>query len=250
MIMIPFSWITKAYERTSPYIIKTPIEFDRNNNIYLKWENKQKTGSFKIRGALNKVLSLQQWEQQRGLVTASAGNHGQGVAIAGNIIDAPVTVFVSEHAVPAKLEAMKALGVAIRQVSGGYDQAEAAGKQYAQNTGSTWISPYNDGQIIAGQGTICLEILKELPQLASAVWVVPVGGGGLISGIGACLKENTAPWIQKDETIKARLIGVQSEASAFMHSIYYQGTLIWCGRRELGDNPYGKSFGRSICIGQ
>lgn len=96
--MIPNLWFEQALLRIGPHIRTTPLTYDANLGIYFKWENQQITGSFKFRGALNKVLCLQPWERQRGLVTASAGNHGQGLALAGNICNAPVLVFASEHA--------------------------------------------------------------------------------------------------------------------------------------------------------
>src|SRR5512133_3464053 len=108
--MIPSDWLDLAARRLQGQIRQTPLTYDSDLDLYLKWENRQVTGSFKIRGAINKVLSLAPWEQQRGLVTASAGNHGQGVAVAGRLVGAPVTVFASDHAVPAKIEAMRALG--------------------------------------------------------------------------------------------------------------------------------------------
>jgi len=185
------------------------------------------TGSFKARGAFNKVLLLEEWEREVGLVAASAGNHGQGLALAGREVGAAVEIFVAESAVPAKVEAMRALGAVIHTVPGGYGEAETAGKTYAEQQQKTWVSPYNDGQIIAGQGTVGLEILHDIPAISVASplrdeaevgsWVVPVGGGGLLSGIGASLLT------QAD---RPRLIGVQSEASAFMHSLFYRGTQV------------------------
>src|SRR5512140_466980 len=107
--MIPSEWLDLAARRLQGQVHQTPLTYDSDLDLYLKWENRQVTGSFKIRGALNKVLSLEPWEQQRGLVTASAGNHGQGVAFAGRQFGVPVTVFASNHAVPTKVEAMRAL---------------------------------------------------------------------------------------------------------------------------------------------
>jgi threonine dehydratase len=214
-MLIPYSWLEQAKDRISPYIKKTPLTYDENHRIHLKWENHQVTGSFKARGALNKILALQEWELQRGLVTASAGNHGQGVALAGKIKRAPVIVFASDHAVQNKLKAMRDLGAEIRLVPGGYGDAEQAGISYAAAKGATWVSPYNDGMIIAGQGTIAMEIVPELPDLHSITWVVPAGGGGLISGIGCALHEISSP---------SRLVAVQSEASPFLYSIYHRGT--------------------------
>ncbi len=214
-MLIPYSWFEQAKKRISPYIKKTPLTYDGKNRLYLKWENHQVTGSFKARGALNKILALQEWELQKGLVTASAGNHGQGVALAGKIRQAPVIVFASEHAQPNKLQAMRDLGADIRLVPGGYGEAEQAGISYAAATGATWISPYNDGMIIAGQGTIAMEIKHELVDISSLTWVVPAGGGGLISGIGCALQ---------DVNPSSRLIAVQSEASPFLYNIYQHGT--------------------------
>jgi threonine dehydratase len=125
-----------------------------------------------------------------------------------------VEIFISEHAVPAKVEAMRVLGAIIHVVPGGYGEAEAAGKAYAEEQQKTWVSPYNDGQVIAGQGTVGLELSRELSH-EKATWLVSVGGGGLLSGIGASIRE---------QAHRPRLIGVQSEASAFMHSLFYRNT--------------------------
>jgi threonine dehydratase len=230
--MISYNWLEQAADRISPYIHQTPLTYDPQENLYLKWENQQVTGSFKIRGALNKVLSLETSERERGLVTASAGNHGQGVALAGKIVGAPVIVFASDHAVPAKLEAMRLLGAELRLVPGGYGEAEQAGLEYASASGATWISPYNDAQVIAGQGTLGLEILQQLRESSGAqpeAWIVPGGGGGLISGVGAALKSRPNPLGphslkgEKDQPVSI-LIGVQSEASPFLYAIFHTGT--------------------------
>jgi threonine dehydratase len=213
--MIPYSWLEDAAQRIAPYIHKTPLTYDAENQWYFKWENQQVTGSFKVRGALNKVLSLQRWEQRRPIVTVSAGNHGQGVALAGKQIGSRVIVFAAEHAVPAKLEAIRGYGAEVRLVPGGYGEAEKTAHEYAELIGANWISPYNDGPIIAGQGTLGEEILLDLPEPAACTWLVPAGGGGLVSGIGLALKHHYA---------HARLVAVQSEASAFLHDLYYHQT--------------------------
>lgn len=218
--MFPFSWLLSAAKNISPYIRQTSLTYDADLNLYLKWENQQITGSFKARGAFNKVLSLQDWERQRGLVTASAGNHGQGLALAGKTFDSPVTIFTSENAARNKLEAMKALGATLITVKGGYAEAEIAGLAYAEKNEATWVSPYNDGQVIAGQGTIGLEILQQAPELSDVAWLVPVGGGGLISGVALSVKDN--PDLHKKSA--PYIIGIQSEASPFMHAIFYQNT--------------------------
>lgn len=214
-IPFPFEWITRAEERISPHINVTPLTLDKELGIYLKWENHQMTGSFKARGAFNKVLSLDSWEQQKGIVAASAGNHGQGVALAGKFVGAPVTVFASQHASPLKIEKMRVLGADVRLVPGQYEQAEQEAKRYSAANSNTWISPYNDPQVIAGQGTIGLEIDRQM-ELSSAMTVlVPVSGGGLLAGIAASLTE------QKNHP---KVIGVQAEASAFMHALFNSGS--------------------------
>ncbi len=213
--MIPDEWLDEATARIAPHIRRTPLAYDEERRLYLKWENHQVTGSFKARGALNKVLTLEEWERQAGLVTASAGNHGQGVALAGQLTDAPVTCFVSEDAVPSKVEAIRALGARIEVVPGGYHEAESAGLAYAAEHHQTWVSAYNDGHVIAGQGTLALEVLHERPETTQATWLVPVSGGGLIAGIGVALARLSP---------KPHLIGVQAKASPFMHALYYHGS--------------------------
>lgn len=213
--MIPAEWLDLATRRLQGQIQQTPLTYDSELDLYLKWENRQVTGSFKIRGALNKVLSLEAWEQQRGLVTASAGNHGQGVAFAGRLVGAPVIVFASDHAVPSKIEAMRALGADVRLVDGGYEAAEKAAQAYAEETRATWISAYNDGQVVAGQATVGLEILEQLAPARPDTVVVPVGGGGLIAGIGAALL-GVEP--------RSRIVGAQSVASPFFYALYNHGT--------------------------
>jgi threonine dehydratase len=215
--MIPYRWIEQARERIAVHIRRTPLTYDPELDVYFKWESHQVTGSFKARGAFNKVFSLQDWELARGIVAASAGNHGQGVALAGRTVGVPVMVFASQYAVPAKLEAMRKLGAELRLFAGGYGEAEKAGLRYAAESGSTWVSPYNDGQVIAGQGTLVSETIEEMPELGDATWLVPVSGGGLISGVGAALKERPLAG-------KSRLIGVQSEASPFMYGLYHDGS--------------------------
>lgn len=218
--MFPFSWLQSAAKNIYPYIQRTPLSYDGDLDLYLKWENQQITGSFKARGAFNKVLNLNEWERQRGLVAASAGNHGQGLALAGKTFNSPVTIFTSEHAARNKLEAMHALGATLITVKGGYAEAEIAGLSYAEENEATWVSPYNDGQVIAGQGTIGLEILQQAPEITASAWLVPVGGGGLISGVATAIKDNPD---LPEKTVPC-IIGVQSEASPFMHAIFYQNT--------------------------
>jgi threonine dehydratase len=212
--VIPYEWFEQAEVRIAPHIQKTPLTQDAKRGLIIKWENHQVTGSFKARGALNKALSLADWERASGLVAASAGNHGQGVALAGRLTGAAVEVFVSDQAVPAKIEAMRDLGAKLSFVKGGYAQAESAGREYALAQHKVFISPYNDGQVIAGQGTIGLEVLREFNEPV-ANWIVPTGGGGLISALGTLLNKHTP---------RPRLIGVQAAASPFTYNLFHNHT--------------------------
>ena len=225
--MIPYEWFEQAAERISPYVIETPLTYDEDQDLYLKWENRQITGSFKSRGALNKVLTLDDWERKAGLVAASAGNHGQGVALAGQATGSKVEVFLPDHAPTPKVEAMRSLGAHVHFVHGGYGEAESAAKAYAAKHKKTFISPYNDAQVIAGQGTVFVEAVRQLesmrgkaatnPAAASAAvtWIVPTGGGGLVSSCGIVLRNHGR---------RDRLIGVQPAASAFTYNLYHHGT--------------------------
>jgi len=218
--LIPQSWLSEAAQRIAPYIRETALTYDPEYDFYLKWENQQVTGSFKARGAFNKVLVLEDWERAAGLLAASAGNHGQGVALAGREFGAPVRIYASAQAVPAKIEAMRSLGAEVILVPGGYGEAEKAALEQAAHSQATWISPYNDGQVIAGQGTLGLEMLRQLAahpqfQLRASTWVAPSSGGGLICGIGAALAGLPG---------RPRLVGVQAENSAFTHAIFHTGS--------------------------
>jgi threonine dehydratase len=213
--MIPDQWLDEAASRLNGLIDTTPLLYDDEFNLYLKLENRQKTGSFKVRGAFNKVLSLEPWEQERGIVTASAGNHGQGVALAGQKIGIKVEVFVSEHAIPTKVDAMRRLGAEVHLVAGGYAEAERYAQAYAVEHQATWVSPYNDGQVIAGQATLGLEMLAQFHDPHPVACIVPAGGGGLVSGIGAAFQRSPT---------RIALIAAQSEASSFLCSLYQHGS--------------------------
>lgn len=215
--MLPLSWLHQATERLSDHIIQTPLTYDGINDLIVKWESYQKTGSFKVRGALNRILSLEPWELNRGLVTASAGNHGIGLSYGGHEINTPVTVFVPERTSTVKIDRIKSYGAEIRSIPGGYENAERAGKLYAASIGAIWVSAYNDGFVIAGQGTIAPEIIAQLAESQNSVWVIPVGGGGLISGIASYLRQVNS---------SSQIIGVQVEASPFFYSLFSKGTQV------------------------
>jgi len=181
-----------AYGRIRSDIHRTPLEFSpalsglTGAKVYMKWESEQRTGSFKFRGALNKVRSLSLEEKKRGVVSASTGNHGLGVSLAAEMEGVGLTLVLPENVAAAKRERLEKRRAEIIIHGESCEKAEVWARQLAGETGRTFISPYNDEEIIAGQGTIGLEILEDLPGVEAAL--VPVGGGGLIAGIAGCLK--------------------------------------------------------------
>jgi threonine dehydratase len=156
-------------------------------NVYLKLESEQHTGSFKARGSMNKVLSLTTEERKQGVVTASTGNHGLGVARAAQETGAKCVVFVPDNADASKVEAIKQYDAEIQYTKAGLPETISHGqaKQYAKEHNMAWVSPYNDLQVIAGQGTVAVELVKQLANIDYVL--VTVGGGGLISGMATYL---------------------------------------------------------------
>jgi threonine dehydratase len=210
--VIPIAAIREAAGRIRTHIVRTPLTEDAEAHLWLKWENRQTTGSFKVRGALNKVLAQSEQARARGLVTASAGNHGQGVAQAARLLQAQARVFTYAHAVKEKVAAMRALGAEVVAVEGGYGEAEAAAIADAHASGRLWVSPYNDELVIAGQGTIAFEIVDELGHLERATVWVPAGGGGLAAGIGSAIRALRPRW---------DVVAAQSVASAYLHAHFH-----------------------------
>jgi len=182
--------IAAAYQRIRPYIRETPLEESTDLvdgvPVFLKLEHLQHTGSFKFRGASNKIALLDPQQAAAGVVAASNGNHGLGVAAAARARGIAAEIYVSAQVSPAKARRIEALGAHIHQSGDNPLDAELAARAAATDSGRTFISPYNDAEVIAGQGTIGVELARQLPN-ADAVFVA-VGGGGLIGGIGAWLK--------------------------------------------------------------
>jgi threonine dehydratase len=155
--------------------------------VHIKCEHLQRTGSFKLRGALNLVSQLTDEERSRGVVAASAGNHAQGVAVAAAEHGVAATIFMPEDASLAKVEATSNYGAEVRLEGAHLTATLQAAHSFAQETGAVFVHPFDDDRIIAGQGTLGLEVVEQLPQVATIV--VPVGGGGLASGVGIALRE-------------------------------------------------------------
>ena len=227
--------ITEAEARIRPYVRETPLEHSLSlsqmgqGNVYLKLENIQHTGSFKLRGALNKLLSLTPVQWEKGVVTASTGNHGAATAYALKLLGLQGIVFVPETASPVKLAMIQRLGATIQYYGRDGGVTEIFARRYAEERGMTYISPYNDIQIIGGQGTIAVELVRQLNQPIEAVFVA-IGGGGLISGIAGylkavqpqvkiigCLPENSpvmAASIQAQEIVEMESLPTLSDATA------------------------------------
>jgi threonine dehydratase len=189
--------------RVTPIESSGPLEKAVGGLVHLKCENLQRTGSFKIRGAYVRIARLTDEERARGVVAASAGNHAQGVALAARLLDTHALIFMPEGAPLPKVEATLAYGAEIRFVPGAVDDCLTAAMEYAEHEGAVLVHPFDHPDVIAGQGTVGLEILEQVPDLATVV--VPVGGGGLISGIAAAIK-GVRPDIH--------VIGVQAEGAA------------------------------------
>lgn len=173
--------------------------------LHLKTENLQLTGSFKVRGAYYKISQLSAEQKAAGIIACSAGNHAQGVALAATSVGAKSTVCMPDGAPISKVEATKRMGAQVCLVPGAYDDAYAHAVRLQQETGATFIHPFDDEQVIAGQGTIGLEILDQLPDVEAVV--VPIGGGGLISGVATAIKLLNP---------KVKVYGVQAEKAASM----------------------------------
>ncbi len=167
--------------------------------LVLKAENLQRTGSFKVRGAVNKIAQLSEAERSAGVVAASAGNHGQAVAWAAREGGVKATVFMPQDAPMAKVEPTKNYGAKAELVGAAFEDALAAALEYAETTGATFVHPYEDEKVIAGQGTIGLEIAEQVPRAETVA--IPVGGGGLASGIALALRAVNP---------KLRIVGVQA----------------------------------------
>ena len=184
--------VIAAEKRIRPYIRETILEYSpyysrfADADVHFKLENLQHTGSFKLRGAMNKMLSLTRAQRQRGVVTASTGNHGAAMAYGLGKLGATGIVFVPQNAAAGKVQAIERLGAEVQYFGDDTADTEAHARKFAQKKGLTYIPPYNDLQVIGGQGTIAVELVKELNKI-DAVFAA-LGGGGLISGIAAYLK--------------------------------------------------------------
>ena len=190
--------------RVTPVFSSETLSRLAGRPVLLKAENLQRTGAFKIRGAYNTIAQLSQDERAAGVVTASAGNHGQALAWAAREAGIPATIVVPESAPMAKVEAARGYGAQVELSGEGFEEAAGLARQRAAETGATFVHAFEDARVVAGQGTLGLELAEQLPDGPATV-VIPVGGGGLASGVAIALDELRP---------EVRLVGVQAAACA------------------------------------
>lgn len=219
--MIPLKTIEEAKNKLQAIIYKTPLTFapllskELNAEIYLKKENLQLTGSFKIRGAFNKIANLSEVEKSNGVIAASAGNHAQGVAFAAKYFNINATIVMPEATPLTKVSGVRSYGANVVLHGANYDEAYAHALVCAEKNNFLFVHPFTDDLVIAGQGTIGLEILESVSDLDFIV--IPIGGGGLISGVASALK-------QKNPNIK--IIGVTATGAPAMRESFISKTPI------------------------
>lgn len=218
--------VREAYRRIAPDILRTPLEpseglsRETGARVLVKWECDQVTGSFKFRGALNKLRTLSADERRRGVVSASTGNHGLAIGRASRLEGIPLKLFLPETVAEGKRKAIEALGVDYEIRGASCERTEAEARGFAERTGRVFVSPYNDWDIVSGAGTIGLE-LAEAGGFDEVL--VPVGGGGLIAGVAGFLKAARSA---------VCVVGVEPEASAFMAASLVAGRLV-----EIDESP-------------
>jgi threonine dehydratase len=209
-----------ARARIAPHIHWTPLLAshqlsDRTGyEVRLKAESFQRVGSYKIRGPLNKFAQMSEEDKKRGVICSSAGNHAQGVALAARIHGIRAVVCMATNATPAKIAATKAYGAEVVLHGTIWDEANEKAKELVKNEGLTYVHPFDDEQLIAGQGTLGLEVVKDWPDLDAIV--VPIGGGGLIAGVSMAVKSHNP---------NCKVIGVESSDGPAMHASLKAGSL-------------------------
>lgn len=207
--MLKLESFQQAKERLDNVLLPTPLIYSEafskecKNQVFLKPENLQRTGAFKIRGAYNKIVKLDEESKKKGLIASSAGNHAQGVAYAAKALGVKATIVMPAHTPLIKVEATEAYGADVVLAGEVYDESYKKAVELQQEHGYTFVHPFDDEDVMEGQGTIALEILEELPD--TDIILVPIGGGGLISGI-ACAAKQMKPTI--------KIIGVEPEGAA------------------------------------
>ena len=210
--------ISDAYDRLKKRVRRSELIYSHYYSeqleipLYFKCENLQRTGSFKIRGALNFMTSQPREKLINGVITASAGNHAQGVAFSADLLGVTAKIYMPEITPPQKVQATRDYGAEVVLTGRNFDEACAAAVIEQKRSGALFVHPFDDELVMAGQGTIALEILEELPDLRNII--IPVGGGGLIAGMAAAIRERSP---------KVRIIGVESSAASSMSASFAAG---------------------------
>jgi threonine dehydratase len=219
------SSIERASRDLAAYLPPTPLQYSRaftdkaRCHVYIKVESIQPIRAFKVRGALTKIMRLHPEKGSEGVITASAGNHGQGVAYAAGVFKIPATVYVPETANELKVEAIKRLGATVVQAGRNYNDAFLEAMRHQEEGGATFVHAFNDPDVIAGQGSIGVELVRDLEEFDTVL--VPIGGGGLIGGISLYLKERLP---------KVRVIGVEPSGADGMHRSLSAGRVVTLDR--------------------
>lgn len=210
--MVQLADVALARYRIAPYLQPTPLERapGLGASVWLKLENAHQTHSFKVRGALNALLAHSGAARRRGIVTCSSGNHAQGVAYAAQVMGARARVLMPRHTPRRKVSGVRQYGAEAVLFGDNYDEAEEEARRLERAEGLTFISPYNDTNVVAGTGTIGLELVESLPDIARVL--IPVSGGGLVSGIGLTLKA-LRPEVE--------IIGVCARSAPAMYNLFY-----------------------------
>jgi threonine dehydratase len=232
--------IKRAAARIFGRVTRTPLIYSGSLSertgqpVHLKLETRQPIGAFKLRGAMNAILSLDDAARKRGLVTASTGNHGRAVAYAARELGVPATICMSSLVPANKVEAIRAVGAEVRIIGTSQDDAQVEAERLTESRGLTPIPPFDDADVVAGQGTIGLEIVEDLPDLATVL--VPLSGGGLAGGIAVAIK-----------TLKpqARIIGISMERGAAMHAAIAAGKPVAIREEETLADSLGGGIGLS-----
>lgn len=217
---------------TTPLVRSTELSTIAGTGVWLKLENLQVTGSFKVRGAAARMLALTEEERGQGVVTCSSGNHGRAVAYVAEKLGIPATICLPEWVDPVKLDAMQRHGAETLLHGSTYDEAEARSLDIEKERGLTYVHPFDDPHVISGQGTIALEIIEQLPSVRTVV--APLSGGGLIAGITLALKKH-------DPSI--RMIGVSAERARVMHESIQAGRPIEFPEEETIANALSGGIG-------
>ena len=220
MLTLTLNDFIEARARIAPHIKHTPLLTSRQLSdltgyeVRLKAENFQTVGSYKIRGPLNKFAQMSDEQKKRGVVCSSAGNHAQGVALAARIYGIRAVICMATNATPAKIAATKAYGGEVVLHGSIWDEANEKAKELVRDEGLTYVHPFDDAQLIAGQGTLGLEIIQDWPEVDAVV--VPIGGGGLIAGVSMAVKSHNP---------NIRIIGVESSDGPAMKASVDAGSL-------------------------